>query len=240
MAELLAELGASVTLVARSSADLEAVQRGLATPRGQTHHRVSADFAEPEQVRDVAQRLAQDRGTLHVLVNNTGGPPGGPILDADAAAFERALRMHLLCNHHLVQALVPGMRAAGYGRVINIISTSVREPIPGLGVSNTTRWAVAAWAKTLARELASSGITVNNVLPGFTETERLTSLFATRAQREARSADDVRREALASVPAGRFAEPREIAAAVAFLASPAASYVNGVNLPVDGGRLHSM
>ena len=140
----------------------------------------------------------------------------------------------------MTQALVPGMKKAGYGRIINITSTSVKEPIPGLGVSNTIRAAVASWAKTLSRELAPHGITVNNVLPGFTSTERLDYLFKQRADKSGGSVEDIERGALAQVPAGRFARPEEIAWAVGFLASPQAAYVNGINVPVDGGRMASL
>jgi 3-oxoacyl-[acyl-carrier protein] reductase len=178
-------------------------------------------------------------GPVHILINNTGGPSSGPLVDAMPDEFLNAIRMHVVCNQLLVQAVLPGMKSAGFGRVINIISTSVREPIPGLGVSNTTRWAVAAWAKTLSRELAPFGITVNNVLPGYTDTARLRARFEWRAGREGRSSEDLAAEAQKAVPIGRFGRPEEIAAAIAFLASPEASYVNGINLPVDGGRLGS-
>src|SRR5690606_26585207 len=140
---------------------------------------------------------------------NTGGPPGGPLEAAQTDAFEQAFRRHVIANQVLLQAVLPGMREAGWGRIVNVVSTSVREPIPGLGVSNTIRGAVASWAKTLARELAADGITVNNVLPGFTETGRIRQIIRDRALREGRNEADVRREMEGSVPAGRFAEAHE-------------------------------
>jgi 3-oxoacyl-[acyl-carrier protein] reductase len=173
---------------------------------------------------------------VHILVNNAGGPPGGPITEAKPDDFLAALRSHLLTSHLLVQAVLPGMRAAGYGRIVNIISTSVKQPIKGLGVSNTTRGAMASWAKTLAGEVARDGITVNNVLPGSTRTARLTGLIDARARTSGRPAAAIEQEMLDEIPMGRFAEPAEVAAAVAFFASPAAGYITGVSLAVDGGR----
>ncbi|MEZ4457265.1 MAG: SDR family oxidoreductase [Gemmatimonadales bacterium] len=172
-----------------------------------------------------------------MLVNNTGGPPGGPILDATPDAFLAAFRAHLIANHLLVQTVLPGMKAGGYGRIINVVSTSVKQPIPGLGVSNTTRGAVASWAKTLAGELGRYGITVNNVLPGATRTGRLDSIIAARSRQTGTPIPEIEAEMQREIPLGRFGEPREVAAAVAFLASPAGSYITGVSLPVDGGRI---
>lgn len=237
-AALLAQQGAAVTLVARDEAALVDVQKTLAA--GAAHDRIVADFSRPAELQAAVAKHLAAIGPAHVLVNNTGGPAGGPILDAKPDDFILAMQMHLVCNQLLVQTVVPGMKQAGYGRIINIISTSVREPIPGLGVSNTTRWAVAAWAKTLSRELGPFGITVNNVLPGYTDTARLRALFETRAKREGRTPEQVTEETMKAVPAGRFGKAEEIAAAVAFLASAEAAYVNGINLPVDGGRLGSM
>ena len=172
---------------------------------------------------------------VHILVNNTAGPPGGPAHAAAADAFLDAFRKHLLANQALVQALLPGMRAANWGRVVNVVSTSVREPIPNLGVSNTIRGAVAGWAKTLSRELGPFGITVNNVLPGYTRTGRLDQILHDRAAASGKSEDDVAAGMRQTVPAGRFALPEEIAAAIAFLCSDAARFVNGADLAVDGG-----
>ncbi|MCG3125725.1 MAG: 3-oxoacyl-[acyl-carrier-protein] reductase FabG [Phycisphaerae bacterium] len=239
-AEALAGCGASVTLLARDAALLESARAALAAPAGQKHHALVADFERPGAVAAAVAAHVADAGPIEILVNNTGGPAGGPIVDAGAGEFERAFAMHVVCNQLLVQALLPGMIQRGYGRIINVISTSVKQPIPGLGVSNTIRAAVANWAKTLAGEVAASGVTVNNVLPGYTDTERLGQLIDATARRTGRPADEVKRGMIASIPLGRFARPDEIAAAVAFLASPAASYVTGINLPVDGGRLSTL
>jgi 3-oxoacyl-[acyl-carrier protein] reductase len=238
IAMLLAEMGAELTLVARDEAALAAVAAKL--PGGAARHAIRAvDFLDTAAVEAAFGEIAAE-GPVHVLINNTGGPAAGSAYDARPVAFEDAFRQHLVAGQVAVQALVPGMRKAGYGRIINIISTSVKEPIPGLGVSNTIRAAVASWAKTLSRELASHGITVNNVLPGFTSTERLDYLFRQRAEKAGSSVEEIERAALAQVPPGRFARPEEIAWAVGFLASPQAAYINGINLPVDGGRMASL
>ena len=233
----LAAAGATVTLLARNRAALEAVRDGLV---GTGHAVLVADFDDPDAVRQIVAAHVAEQGPHHILVNNTGGPRGGPAHTAEPDTFVAVFRQHLLVNQVLVQTLLPGMRAAGYGRIINVISTSVKEPIPDLGVSNTIRGAVASWAKTLAGELGTHGITVNNVLPGFTRTTRLEGLFAAKAKQSGKSIADVEAAARAMIPLGRFAEPEEIAAAIAFLASPVAGYINGINLPVDGGRTRSL
>jgi 3-oxoacyl-[acyl-carrier protein] reductase len=239
-ARALAELGASVTLVARSEDGLRQALAGLTTSASQQHGYLVADYDMPEKLKSTLDAWRKQHGPVHVLVNNTGGPPGGPAHLAAPDEYLAAFSRHLICNQILVQALWPGMQQAGYGRIINVISTSVKEPIKGLGVSNTVRGAVASWAKTLAGELGRHGITVNNVLPGFTRTQRMESLFNSRAQKEGRNVADIEAEACALIPLGRIAEAEEIAAAIAFLASPAASYINGVSLPVDGGRIQSL
>ena len=235
-AEELARLGAGVTAVARDAAALERVVVELPTSGGQRHAHVAVDYADRERLRSrVAEHLGEV-GSIHILINNTGGPPAGPIGDADESALSDAFAKHVLCNQLLVRAVVPGMKEAGYGRIINIISTSVIQPIMGLGVSNTIRGAVANWGRTMAGELAPYGITVNNVLPGYTSTDRLRFILKGRAEKRGISYDEIERDVLEKIPMGRLAQPAELAAVVGFLAGPAASYVTGVNLPVDGGR----
>lgn len=235
----LADLGANVTLIARNEEKLKEVVSELPN-KYQDHSYIVADFSNPEQVgRKVAEDLKRV-GTYHILINNTGGPAGGSLFSADVAAFDIAFTQHLKCNHILTQMVVPGMKEVDYGRIINIISTSVKQPLDGLGVSNTIRGAVANWSKTLANELGEFGITVNNVLPGATSTERLSEIIKTKAEKTGKSTEEISRAMKNGIPAKRFAQPGEIANAVAFLASEAASYINGINIPVDGGRTKSL
>lgn len=236
---ILARLGATVTLVARNEDKLKKTLSALSSENGQIHDYLIADFSKPEVLRSTIEKAVEEK-TFHILINNTGGPKGGPILSAATDAFEKAFAMHVICNQILVQALAPGMKKANYGRIINIISTSVKQPIDNLGVSNTIRGAVASWSKTMASELGPFGITVNNVLPGFTATGRLDDVIANRVNLSGKSEDEVSQAMRNSVPARRFAKPEEVAQAVVFLASESASYINGVNLPVDGGRTKSL
>jgi 3-oxoacyl-[acyl-carrier protein] reductase len=233
----LANRGASVTLFAR---DREALEKAAGLLPGTGHQVLTADFADNEAVRAAAGAHATAHGPIHILVNNTGGPPGGPVADAHPEAFLAAFRAHLINNQILAQALIPGMKDAGYGRIVNVVSTSVREPIAGLGVSNTVRAAVAGWSKTLSSELARFAITVNNVLPGYTKTQRLDSIIAARAKASGKDAEAIVKEMTSQVPTGRFGEAWEVAAAIGFLASPAAAYITGVSLPVDGGRIAAL
>jgi 3-oxoacyl-[acyl-carrier protein] reductase len=233
-AEALAKMGANVFLLARNEEKLKCVLDELDTSKGQKHHYFYADFSDVNSVRSIAKEIEQKN--IHILINNTGGPAGGPIASAQAEDFEKAFSMHLVCNQILSQAVVESMKKACYGRIVNIISTSVKIPINGLGVSNTIRGAVASWAKTMANELGQYGITVNNVLPGFTNTNRLSTLIAKKANTQNVSEKQIADTMLSSVPAARFGEAQEVADAIAFLCSPAAAYINGINVPVDGGR----
>lgn len=235
-----AALGAEVTLVARNEAALRQVRDELPAGEGQQHRFIAADFNEPAGLAEKVRKFLDETDPVHILLNNSGGPPHGPITEASQDDFLAAMNRLLVCNQLLTQAVLPGMKSLGYGRIINIISTSVKEPIPGLGVSNTTRWAVAAWAKTTAGEVAKLGITVNNVLPGYTDTARLGSLIESKAKAGGTTEEAVTRDMIAKIPMGRLGRPEEIAAAAGFLASPAASYVTGINLTVDGGRTGSL
>ena len=235
----LAQAGAEVTALARSQERLRSLLPEWEAAGAASARSLVADLEDRQRLAASIDDLLGAHGPVHVLVNNSGGPPSGPILDAEEADFAKALGRHLFASHLLVKKLLPGMVEAGYGRIVNIISTSVKEPIPGLGVSNTVRGAMASWAKTLAKELPAK-ITINNVLPGFTDTERLSELKQSLAQRRGGSPDEVEQGWLATVPEGRLGRPEEVAAAVAFLASPAASYIRGQSLAADGGRLGSI
>ncbi len=240
IAQELALLGSNVVLVARNLKKLQEVVTTLDTAKGQMHSFLCANFNAPDQLREVIEEYFATATKVDILVNNTGGPPAGTALDATEDAFLTAFNQHLICNQVLVQAVVPFMKQGNYGRIINVISTSVKIPIPGLGVSNTIRGAVANWAKTLSLELAPFGITVNNVLPGLTQTGRLESLIKTKAENAGTTEEEIRKSMLQDIPIGYFAASSDIAAAVAFLSSPAARYINGVNLPVDGGKTGSL
>jgi len=237
----LALLGANIILVARNEEKLVSVQNELNVSKGQKHNYVVADFSEPDQLKSATENfIAINSISVNILINNTGGPTGGPIENAKIEEFTQTFSNHLICNHILVKAVKEGMKTSGYGRIINIISTSVKQPLNGLGVSNTIRGAVANWSKTLANELGGFGITVNNVLPGATDTVRLKSIIENKASKTGGSIEAIQQEMANQVPMKRIAQPEEVANAVAFLASPAASYINGINVPVDGGRTKSL
>ena len=236
----LAAQGAEVVLLARNEARLAEVLAQLPAEYGQQHGYICVDASNlPELANKVAAQLAQDR-PISIWVNNTGGPAPGPANAAAPEDYAAAFNQHLLSSQTLLQLLLPGMQQQGYGRIINILSTSVKTPLANLGVSNTMRAAVANWAKTLAGELGSKGITVNNVLPGMTRTSRLESLVEYRAKSAGATTQQAEQMMMQNIPAGRFGEPYEFANAVGFLASPAAAFINGVNLPVDGGATASL
>lgn len=235
IAVALASMGASCILVSRNAPALQTTLSALDTSAGQVHSYRTADFNDLGALGVVVNDIVAS-ADIDILINNTGGPAAGPIAVADPDQFEKAFRQHLVCNHLLAQAVLPSMKAKGWGRIINIISTSVRIPLDHLGVSNTIRAAVASWAKTLSNEVAQFGITVNSLLPGFIATSRLDAVAASFAEREGISKTEMEQRMRESVPAKRFGDPAEIASVATFLASPAASYVNGVSIPVDGGR----
>jgi 3-oxoacyl-[acyl-carrier protein] reductase len=239
IAKELALLGANCTLIARNEETLKAVVAGLDISLQQKHNYLVADFSKPDELKKVIEEHAS-KYPVHILINNTGGPAAGPITEAAEEAFRNAFDQHIICNQILTKAVIPSMRKEQYGRIINIISTSVKIPLKNLGVSNTIRAAVAAWAKTMANELGQYNITVNNVLPGFTKTKRLESLAATVASGRKLSVQEIENEWKEEIPMKRFGDASEIAAMAAFLASPAASYVSGTSIPVDGGRTGSI
>jgi 3-oxoacyl-[acyl-carrier protein] reductase len=243
IATALATLGANVTLVSRTET---ALMQGLidlsyTAQAEQRHDYLVTDYAQPDKLKAAVERhLLKTNKTYHILINNTGGPPSGRAIDALEEEYLTAFNNHLINNHILTRLMVEGMKREGYGRIINIISTSVKVPLQNLGVSNTIRAAVASWAKTLANELGQYNITVNNVLPGATDTDRLRQIIQSKSEKQAHSLTAVEQDMLAEIPMRRFAKPEEVANAVAFLASPAAGYINGINLPVDGGRTGSL
>lgn len=235
-AQELARMGATVTLLARNAEKLAAVCESLSTTHGQKHSYLVADFDDPIALESVLSAHLAKAPAFHILINNTGGPPAGAAHQAEVEEYVTAFRRHLLANQVITKKVLPRMQKSGYGRIINVISTSVKAPLPNLGVSNTVRGAVANWAKTLSRELGPAGITVNNVLPGATETGRLQGIISNKAAKTGKSEAEVSKVMMAEIPLRRFAQPEEVANAIAFLCSPAAAYISGINVPVDGGR----
>ena len=232
----LALLGANIVLIARDESKLISAMKELDSTHGQKHNYICVDFQNPNQLKEKAESFIATKGNVHVLVNNTGGPASGLIQNAKPEEFLQTFNNHLICNHILMQAVIEGMKKEKYGRIINIISTSVKVPLKNLGVSNTIRAAVANWSKTLATEVASFGITVNNVLPGATLTNRLQAIMENKSKNTGVELDKIKNEMLKEIPMLRFAEASEVANVVAFLSSPAAGYITGINIPVDGGR----
>lgn len=239
IAKELALLGANCTLISRNEEKLKEVVTDLDDSKGQRHDYLVADYSDHRAVEKVVQDQVAHK-TFHILINNSGGPAAGPIVDARPEAFLETFQQHLICNQVVTQALVPGMKNAGYGRIVNVISTSVKVPLKNLGVSNTVRGAVASWAKTMSNELAPFGITVNNVLPGATATARLSSIIDNKVAKTGMDKDAATNEMIAEIPMKRFGAPEEIASLAAYLCSPSAAYLTGVSIPVDGGRTGSL
>jgi 3-oxoacyl-[acyl-carrier protein] reductase len=237
-ARFMAEQGARVILMSRRRDRLEIVRSELPNPTA--HRTLALDLDNASELSLPVSRLMNETGPIGIWVNNTGGPKAGPLVDASPEELERAFRGHVMASQAILQALLPGMKQLGFGRIINVLSTSVKVPLPNLGVSNIMRAAMANWAKTLANELGPFGITVNNILPGYTDTPRLESILAGTMQKSGRSGEEIMKDWAEHTPLRRVAKPRETAQAIAFLASPLASYVTGINLPVDGGRTGSL
>ena len=234
---LLAEHGCEITLIARNQEKLDSTLLELAQNNGQNHSTVCADFDDPETLKErVNSQISTLGKPVDILVNNSGGPHGGTLIEAEEDEFRIAFERLLICNHIMAKAVVPGMKEQGSGRIINIISTSVRQVIPGLGVSNTIRGSVAQWGKTLAIELGEYGICVNNILPGYTATARLQDLADSKAESMGVTPDQIQDGWAKNTSLRRLGAPQEIAGTVAFLASDAAGYISGHNLSVDGGR----
>lgn len=234
-AQALANMGAQCFLLARNEEKLAKNVAELKNISDKDHGFITADFSKPEEVRSVINEFAK-RTNIDILVNNSGGPAAGKISEAETEAFLNAYNQHLICNHIITTAVMGNMKENKFGRIVNVISTSVKIPLNGLGVSNTTRGAVASWAKTMSNELAEFGITVNNVLPGATKTGRLESIIENKAKKTEVKIDAVEQAMLNQIPMKRFGKPEEIANMIAFLASPAAAYVTGQSICVDGGR----
>ncbi|MEM0941609.1 MAG: SDR family oxidoreductase [Bacteroidota bacterium] len=236
IAEELAKCGSQITLFARNAKKLREVLDGL---KGNDHDFLVANFDNLQEV-EKAVKSGLKSGPYHILINNTGGPSPGPLALASIDEFEKAVSRHLHVSHTLVRMLLEGMKEANFGRIVNIISTSVKIPIPNLGVSNTVRGAMASWSKTLAHELGEFGITVNNILPGFINTARIEGLITNKSEADGQTRAEVRESMEASIPAGRFGEPQEIADYATFLCSPSGAYINGTSLRIDGGRTGSI
>lgn len=237
-ARIMAKAGANVILASRSEEQLNTLLSEISSLGEGKHQILVLDLEDTGSLAGRIQPIL-DQGPIHILVNNAGGPPGGPLLNASVEELAQPFTRHLHAAHTLVKLLTPGMIMADYGRIIQIVSTSVREPIPNLGVSNTLRGAMASWAKSLSRELHPS-ITINNVLPGFTDTQRLGSLAQSIHERTGKSIESIHDGWMSQVPIERLIDPLETASVIAFLASPAAGAIRGVSLPVDGGRLRSI
>jgi len=236
----LANCGANVIALARNEDKLKELINNLSIANNQEHSYLACDFQQYEQSAKALEKFLSTRNNIDILINNAGGPAPGILANAEISEFISAFERHLFFSHLLVKLLTPKMKSNHWGRIINIISVSVRQPIDNLGISNTLRGAMASWSKTLSRELAQSGITVNNILPGFTDTERLTSLIQKRAEDGGKSYEEMLNTTIAEVPAKRLARPEEPAYLACFLASDFAGYITGSSIAVDGGVIRAV
>lgn len=230
----LAKNNVRVLAVARNPLKLLELKKEMLSHSNIEHDVFQCDLSDMNQLEKLSLRLLKD--SYQILVCNSGGPKSGPLAQASIEELNLAFQTHVIANQKLVQSILPAMKTEGWGRIINIISTSVKMPIPNLGVSNTIRGAVAQWSKTLSLELGPLNITVNNVLPGYTATERLDELLKAASNNTGKSIDEVSEDWKSKVPLKRFATADEVASAVSFLCSSNADYISGINLPVDGGR----
>ncbi len=235
----LASAGAELIITGRSEGKLREKKKELDRVNNKDNKTLCIDFDRTDEVKRIISELVI-KAPIQILVNNCGGPPPGKLILAEPSKLLKAFNQHIIASHIISTLLIPGMESSGYGRIINIISTSVRQPIPDLGISNTIRGAMASWSKTLSNELASTGITVNNILPGTTKTGRLENILSARQKKFNISREEAKNQMLDQIPMGRFAEVEEISKAILFLASPDASYITGTNLQVDGGKIRSI
>jgi len=235
----LSRVGASILLIARNKNNLQKVLNELCVNLDQKHDFLSVDMSNTEGLV-LALKKHKKTQNADIIINNSGGPKSGLGHLADPSDYSVAFRQHVLSAQAVAQIAIPLMTKGGFGRIVNIISTSVKQPINGLGVSNTIRGAMANWSKTLSSELGQHGITVNNILPGATQTDRLDKLVKSKSEQSGSSIGEIRKKMVSAIPCGRFAEASEIAYMVVFLCSNYANYVNGVNVPIDGGRTKSL
>jgi 3-oxoacyl-[acyl-carrier protein] reductase len=235
-----AQMGANVILTARNELMLKDTLSQLHKSSVQNHIYVVSDFFEPEKSLDLIKNSIRNYSAIHILVNNTGGPAPRQLTDSHSDDYIKSFKQHLIMSHLLVQSIVDDMKKKLFGRIINIISIGLKQPIDNLGISNTIRGAMGSWAKTLSRELAPFGITVNNILPGHTQTSRHDDLIKNISDRTGKSISQVKDDIIKLIPAGRLVKPEEIAYLAGFLASEYASMITGVSLPIDGGFLRCL
>ncbi|SHN13166.1 3-oxoacyl-[acyl-carrier protein] reductase [Cyclobacterium lianum] len=239
IARQLAESGASVTLMARNEEKLKAAKNSLSVAKGQTHQYLEVDFLNFNDFKERTNRYFKGK-KIDILINNTNGPRAGTAEQMSLNAYQEAFDLLFKTYHHLTHLLLDGMKERGYGRILNVASVSVKEPMPNLVLSNSIRSAVVSWAKSLSAAMAPHGITVNSILTGAFDTERIRELIDNQVQKTGDSQDALIAARKAAIPAGRFGKPEEYGYLLAFLASPQAAYINGASIPIDGGAGSSL